>query len=86
MDLGQVEEERDELVAKGLVQLQNSVQESLPKPPVGLQANSFALISACSSGVGSTGGGAGYPLGKRVRLAVRTMLKRNVDDRVLCKR
>jgi len=39
-----------------------------------------ALITTCSSGVGSGGGGCGYPLGKRVRFPIRTTWVTNGAD------
>ena len=53
-------------------------------PPEPCQATSLALRSACSSNVGSGGGGAGYPLGNKVRLAVRVVLRMKAGDRKFC--
>lgn len=53
-------------------------------PPEPLQATSLALRSACSSKVGSGGCGAGYPLGNKVRLAVRVALRMKAGDRKFC--
>ena len=50
-------------------------------PPLPLHARSLALSSACSSGEGSTGGGAGYPFGKRVRLAVLAIVRMKAGER-----
>jgi hypothetical protein len=47
--------------------------KNLPNSPRGLHRTNLSLIAACSSGVGSGGGGAGYPFGNNIRLAVRTM-------------
>jgi len=54
---------------------------SSPIPPLPLHATSLALSSACSSGEGSTGGGPGYPLGKRVRLAVLITVRMKAGER-----
>jgi hypothetical protein len=58
----------------------------LPSPLFPLQATSLSLIAACSSGVGSRGGGAGYPFGNRVRLAVRVLLMKKFGERYVAKR
>lgn len=54
---------------------------SIPMPPLPLHARSLALSSACSSGEGSTGGGPGYPFGKRVRLAVLMAVRMRAGER-----
>ena len=56
---------------------------NVPMPPEPRQATSLALSSACSSRVGSGGCGGGYPLGNKVRLAVRVVLRMNGGDRKL---
>jgi len=50
-------------------------------PPLPLQATSLALSSACSSGEGSIDGGAGYPFGKKVRLAVLVTARMKAGER-----
>ena len=50
-------------------------------PPLPLHARSLALSSACSSGEGSIDGGAGYPFGKRVRLAVLVIERVRAGER-----
>ena len=54
---------------------------NIPMPPLPLHARSLALSSACSSGEGSTGGGPGYPFGKRVRLAVLVIVRMKAGER-----
>lgn len=54
---------------------------NVPIPPLPLHATSLALSSACSSGEGSTGGGPGYPFGKRVRLAVLMVVRMRAGER-----
>lgn len=49
--------------------------------PLPLQARSLARIWACSSGVGSIGGGPGYPLGNMVRFDTLVTLSMNVGER-----
>ena len=56
----------------------------IPIPPEPLQATSLALSCACSSRIGSGGCGAGYPLGNKVRFAVRVVLRMKVGDRKFC--
>ena len=48
-----------------------------------LHATSLALHSACSSGDGIGGCGPGYPFGKRVRFAVRVVLRMKAGERKL---
>jgi hypothetical protein len=50
-------------------------------PPSPLQVTSLVLSTACSSGEGSIGGGAGYPFGKRVRLTVFVAVRMKADER-----
>jgi hypothetical protein len=54
---------------------------NIPMPPLPLHATSLALSSACSSGEGSTGGGPGYPFGKKVRLAVLIIVRMKAGER-----
>ena len=54
---------------------------NIPMPPLPLHVRSLALSSACSSGEGSTGGGPGYPFGKRVRLAVLMVERMRAGER-----
>lgn len=56
-------------------------ERNIPMPPLPLHATSLALSSACSSGEGSTGGGPGYPFGKRVRLAVLVIVRMRAGER-----
>lgn len=44
--------------------------------------SSSCLISICSSGEGSIGGGAGQPFGNRARLDIRTILAREEGERI----
>ncbi len=56
---------------------------NIPREPLGFHETRRARMVACSSGVGSGGAGAGYPLGKSVRFAMRTILVTNCGERLL---
>lgn len=51
------------------------------KPPLPLQLVNLCFRAACSSGVGSGGGGAGKPFGNKVLLLSLTIFKINAGDR-----